>query len=242
MKANALVPTLELWLGGKFYLSASPIFVNSSGTPFSYAGTSLAGGYQKAGDKWLTDINVTIPIYNPNITLPQSVIKAQSAITLTNLNKIIDVTGGVELRLSDKLDVGTTLGLSHLFSVPAGEVSRLMINPGAYLYGGTQKFSKSVTKKRVGVIDIPGLEQTESKSVNQFKILAYEASCPLLFNYNKVWLIAIPSYIMPENLLTVTGHPELSETGKETFYMSLGIKGELIIFFGALNFFNHSPS
>jgi hypothetical protein len=33
-----------------------------------------------------------------------------------------------------------------------------------------------------------------------------------------------PAYVIPENLVVVDGHPELSETGKAMVYLTAGIK------------------
>jgi hypothetical protein len=54
--------------------------------------------------------------------------------------------------------------------------------------------------------------------------LAYEASVPVIYAKGKVMLIATPSYIMPQNLVTVPGRPDLSERGENTFYTTLTAK------------------
>jgi hypothetical protein len=33
-----------------------------------------------------------------------------------------------------------------------------------------------------------------------------------------------PSYILPQNLVTVAGRPDLSERGQNTFYATIGLK------------------
>jgi hypothetical protein len=47
---------------------------------------------------------------------------------------------------------------------------------------------------------------------------------PIVLGKGKFQLIANPSYIIPQNLVEVANRPDLSERGKQTFYITAGAK------------------
>ena len=55
------------------------------------------------------------PIYKDNSQLVQSALKAQAAANFTWLNKIINITGGADVKFSGNTDYGVTAGLDHIF-------------------------------------------------------------------------------------------------------------------------------
>jgi hypothetical protein len=63
-----------------------------------------------------------------------------------------------------------------------------------------------------------------SENVKNFNILSYEFSMPVIFAKGKFQALAIPAYVLPQNLVTVPGRPDLSERGKNMFYVTLGAK------------------
>lgn len=224
LKSSGFFPMAELWFNKNFYVSAAPVFVNNSSVSFDYAGTVATAGYQfNEKDKWFGNIYFVKPFYKSGSELVQSALKAQGAMSLTYMNKVINVTGGADVKLSDKIDFGVTGGLDHIFRHQFSGNSVLVIDPSAYIYAGTQQFTNSYYKKSNFLI-FPGVEQSVSQEVKSFNILSYELSVPVIFAKGKLQILATPAYVIPQNLISVQGRPDLSERGKEMFYTTLGAK------------------
>lgn len=224
LRSSGVFPMAELWFGKGFYINAAPVFVNNAISNFEYAGTVATAGYRFDGkDKISGNIFIVKPIYKDNSDLVQSALKAQFTSNFTFNNKVLNLTGGGDVKLSDNIDFGATAGIDHLFRVEPGKGIILVIDPSAYMYAGTQRFSKTYYKKS-NFLFFPGVEQQVTESVNQFKILSYEFSMPVVLAKGKFQLIANPAYVIPQNLITVQNRPDLSERGKETFYITVGAK------------------
>lgn len=225
LQSSGFFPLAELWFNEKFYINAAPVFVNNVQESFQYAGTVTSAGYQfNAKNKWLGNIYVIKPFYQESSDLVQSALKAQTGITLTWLNKAINITAGGDLKFSDKTDYGVTAGLDHIFRFQLDDKSVLVIDPLVYVNAGTQLFTKSYLKKANGFLFFPGPEEVVTESLQKFNILSYEFSAPLIFAHSKFQLLFTPGYVIPKNLIVVEGRPDLSETGKEMFYATIGAK------------------
>ena len=70
----------------------------------------------------------------------------------------------------------------------------------------------------------PGINQQVTDEVSKINILAYEFSMPVVLAKNKLQIILNPAYVIPQNLITVEGRPDLSERGKNMFYITAGAK------------------
>jgi hypothetical protein len=224
LRSSGVFPLAELWFGKGFYINAAPVFVNNAVSSFEYAGTVATAGYRFDGkDKISGNIFFVVPIYKDNSELVQSALKGQFTSSFTWNNKVLNITAGGDIKISDNIDFGTTAGLDHLFRFEPGNGFVLVIDPSAYVYAGTQRFSKTYYKKS-SFLFFPGVEQQVTESVNQFKILSYEISMPVVLAKGKFQLIANPAYVIPQNLVVVENRPDLSERGKETFYITVGAK------------------
>ncbi|MDP9229756.1 MAG: hypothetical protein M3O67_03665 [Bacteroidota bacterium] len=224
LQSSGVFPLAEVWFTPDFYVNAAPIFVNNSLKSFDYAGTVATAGYQfNSNNKWLGNFYVLKPFYKESSELVQSVLKAQGSASLTLLNNYLNVTAGGDVKFSDKPDFGATAGLDHIFRVPLSNEMILVFDPSAYLYAGTQQFSKSYYKKS-NFLFLSGNEQQVTEFSSKFNILAYEFSVPVIFSNGKFQLLATPAYIVPQNLITVPGRPDLSERGKEMFYATIAMK------------------
>jgi hypothetical protein len=225
LRSSGFFPLAELWFGKGFYINAAPVFVHNAVSNFEYAGSVASIGYRfNSKDRFGGNIFLVKPIYKDNSDLVQSALKAQFTSNFTWMNKFINVTAGGDLKLSDNLDYGTTTGLDHIFRFEAKNGMVFVINPSAYMYAGTQRFSKTYYKKSGGFLFFPGVEQEVTESVNQFKILSYEFSMPIVVAKGKFQFIANPAYVLPQNLVQVEGRPDLSERGKSMFYITTGVK------------------
>ena len=224
IKSSGVFPMAELWFTPKVYVNAAPIFVNNPLESMAYAGTVATVGYLNLTDKWLTSLSFLKPFYTAEARLVQSALKAQGSALVSKLNKVVNVSLGADVKLSDKVDVGATAGLDHIFRIENKDKSVFVIDPGVYAYAGTQQFSRTYTRKKGGGLLTPTRNETVTESGTQFAILAYEATMPLIYVKGKWQLMATPSYIIPQNLLTVPNRPDLSERGENTFYTTLTAK------------------
>lgn len=224
LRSSGFFPMAEIWFNESFYINAAPVFVSNKLSSFDYAGTVAAIGYQfHSENKLLGNIYFLKPFYKDNSQLVQSALKAQTGMTFTWLNKSLNITGGADVKFSDKTDYGVTGGLDHIFRIPLDEKFVLVIDPSAYVYAGTQQFTNTYYKKSNFIL-FPGFEQQVTEQVKAFNILAYEFSSPIILAKGKFQLLFTPSYIIPQNLIEVEGRPDLSERGKEMFYATIGAK------------------
>lgn len=224
LQSSGLFPMAELWFNKELYINAAPIFVRNKVTDLTYAGTVSTIGYMHTTSKWLSHVYLLKPFYKQSSTLVQSALKAQSGASITFLNKALNLTAGADAKLSNQIDVGATGGIDHIFRIQASDKSVIVIDPSVYVYGGTQRFTNTYNKKKKGFLLFPGSNEQVTENVSRFKVLAYEVSIPLIFAKGGVQILATPSYILPQNLITVAGRPDLSEQGKNTLYTTIAVK------------------
>lgn len=225
LRSSGVFPVAELWFNKNFYINASPVFVNNSTASFQYAGTVATAGYQFSSNNKLSgDFYFVKPFYQKNSQLVASAVREQTGFTLTGLNKFLNVTGGADVKFSDNVDFGLTAGLDHIFRNEFNNGSVLVIDPSAYLYMGTQQFTESYLKNVGGFLILPGTEQLVTQSSQKFNILSYEFSIPIIFGIGKFTALVTPAYVIPQNLVSVPNRPDLSERGKQMFYITAGIK------------------
>ena len=224
LRSSGFFPLAEIWFSKNFYINAAPVFVTNKLSGFDYAGTVASAGFRFNSDnKFAGNIYIVKPFYKDNSQLVQSALKAQVASTVTWLNKIINITAGADAKFSNNTDYGATAGLDHIFRYELPGRSVLVIDPSAYVNAGTQQFTKTYYKQS-SFLFFPGAEQTVTENVNNFNILSYEFSMPVIYAKTKWQLLFTPSYVIPENLIIVANRPDLSERGKELFYVTVGAK------------------
>ena len=225
LQSSGVFPLAELWLNNKFYISAAPVFVNNATQNMEYAGTVATAGYytKSKNEKFAIHTWFTKPFYEPGTQLVQSALKAQANTGFSWLNKYININAGGDVKLSDKLDYGLTAGLDHLFGNKFEKEWQLFVIPSAYMNAGTQHFATTYYKKN-SFLFFSGIEQQVTEEVSKLNILSYEFSMPIVLAKNKLQIILNPAYVIPQNLVTVEGRPDLSESGKEMFYATVGAK------------------
>lgn len=228
LRSQGYFPVGELWFSDRFYISAAPVFITNKQVSSEYAGTVLSAIHRFYKEKKYSGYaGLIVPVYRSGIELPQSVLKAQLTGNYSRLNKIMNITIGGDLRWSDKMDYGLSGAIDHLFRKETKSGLVLVADPTATVYAGTQQFSYSYYKQ-IGVLGLPGSQQQVTEHVNRFNILSYEFSMPLILAKGRVQVIAIPAYVIPQNLLKVAGRPDLTETGQNMFYVTAGIKLKLL--------------
>ena len=224
LKSTGVFPLAELWFTKDIYVNAAPVFVNNAVQSMEYAGTVTSIGYLHTTDKWISNLYLLKPFYKQSSQLVQSALKAQTGASFSRLNKILNVTLGGDMKFSDKIDFGATAGLDHLIRKQFEDKSVLVIDPSFYTYAGTQNFTTTYNKKKNGFLVFPGSTEQVNQSVTKFNVLAYEFSVPLVYVKGKWMALVTPSYILPQNLITVANRPDLSETGQDMFYATVGLK------------------
>jgi hypothetical protein len=224
LRSSAYFPIAEISFGTGVYISAAPIFINNNTASMKYAGTVATLGYRyDQPGKLGAHVYIVKPFYEPNTQLVQSAMKGQFAASFSIRNKVINLNVGGDIKLSDQLDYGLSAGLDHLFRKQLSSQWILVIVPSAYIYAGTQRFTKTYYKENNFLL-FPGTSEKISKQVNQFAILAYEFSAPVVIGKGKFHFIANPAYVIPQNLVQVPDQPGLSEKGQEMFYFTLGLQ------------------
>ncbi len=189
LRSSGIFPMAEVWFTPNFYINAAPVFVNNKDVTMDYAGTIATIGYQfNSKNKWLGNFYILKPFYEANSQLVQSALKAQSGISLTNLNNVLNITAGGDIKFSDKTDFGASGGIDHIFRMENTDNSVFVIDPSFYVYAGTQRFQQTYYKKNTNPI-LPGNQVTES--INRVSILAYEISMPVIYVKGKVMLMCL---------------------------------------------------
>lgn len=221
LKSSGLFPSIGFQLKGGLYAQGNFIFVQNKSQSAAYTGTTIEAGYRLP---YTTHFNGNFFysrfLYKDQSTLVQSALRSQTGVNLNYSNKIIGLNGGLDVKFSDKTDIGATFGLDHLFIFKKGmNNAAIAIDPSVYAYMGTQQFSNTYLEKR-NLLGIPVTRQT-TESVTQFNILSYEIAMPIVFVKGKFNVAITPSYVMPQNLVTVKDRPDQSERGSNMFYVSL---------------------
>ncbi|MGK2861804.1 MAG: hypothetical protein ACSLE0_07700 [Chitinophagaceae bacterium] len=223
LKSSGVFPMAELWFKNKFYINAAPVFTHNSLSGFQYAGTVATAGYAYNNGKSAGHFYLVKPIYKNNSQVVQSTLKAQAAANYSLINSIVNVTIGTDVKFSGDLDYGLTGGVDHIFKKKLVNNSLLIIDPSAYIYAGTQKFTKT-SREKTGSPILPGPDRLITSEVKKMNILSYEFSVPIIYSSGKWMLLAIPSYVIPQNLVKSESRPDLNERGKEMFYVTIGGK------------------
>lgn len=221
LKSKGLFPLAELWFTPKFYVNAAPIFVYNKFQAPAYAGSVATIGYLNVSKKWISNLYLLKPFYTESSELVQSALKAQTGGSFTFLNKLLNISAGGDVKLSDKLDFGAMVGIDHIFRIENKNKSVLVFDPSLTFNAGTQNFSKTYSRKSGGILP---REQKVTKDYQEFNLLSIEASLPIIYAKGRMQLIATPAYVVPKNLVNIQGRPDLSETGKNMFYTTLTVK------------------
>jgi hypothetical protein len=224
LKSSALLPTIGFETKPGFYGNATVVLLNNAASSAQYSGTVGEVGYKFPESRNFSgNLFYTQFFYQNNAAIVQSALKSQTGINLTYNNKIANFTAGGDAKFSDKTDFGATASLDHLFIYVIPDTKNaIAVNPSANLYAGTQNFTQTYyTQRKVGLLG--GGQQKVTEEVKKFNVLAYELSLPVVFVAGKFNASVTGSYVMPQNLVIVANRPDLSETGKNMFYVSAGV-------------------
>ncbi|TDW97435.1 hypothetical protein [Dinghuibacter silviterrae] len=217
LHTKGVLPFVGIDFRNGLYMHSTFVFIQNS-VQSEYAATLLEAGYNFTGHSghWAGNLSASQFFYRPGTDLVQSVIHEMATASLTNLNKIVDITVGINAKWSSQVDPGAQAGLDHIirFQKVFGK-GILVLDPSAYVYAGTQHFTQTYYEQK-NFLFIPVSDQQITTQSSQFNVLAYEFSLPVVFRYQKFYLILSPAYVLPQNLL--------GEPGQNLFYLTATVK------------------
>ncbi|WP_343668020.1 hypothetical protein [Chitinophaga sp.] len=219
LKSSLLNPSIGYQLKMGLYAQASMIFINNPVHTLDYTATVLEGGYRFGQNKKVSgNIFYNQYLYEKDTRLIQSVVKSQTGFNVAFETKVITFNINGNLKFSDKTDVGAAAGLDHLFLIRYPKKhAAIGINPTAYAYFGTQNFSKTYYEQKKLFNIIPTQPEVVTKNSEQFNILSYEFSLPVVFVYKHFNCSLSGTYVLPQHLISGV------ETGSNMFYFSAGL-------------------
>jgi len=204
LKSSALLPTLLVQFdSAHLYISGTAVLLNNKQQTLDYAGTVAEAGYKFGKQKGIAGNAYVNKFFYNTQQLPQSALKAQTGLNLSHLNKIINITATGSVAFSDKTDFFSSAGVNKNFKWRKDKAV-FVITPTALINAGSQNFTQ--------------LKNMAPENSTRFSVLSYEFNIPLIYARKHVYFIVTPSYVIPQNLVTIPGHPELSEKGENLFY------------------------
>jgi hypothetical protein len=222
LHSKGYYPSVGFSLNNGLYATSTFVFIQNSMVN-EYAATLVEGGYSFGNRHWAGSVSASRYFYKADVSLVQSAVKEMVSGSLTNLNKVVNVTVGANVKFSGYTDIGVQAGLDHIIRCQHVLGGVLVFDPGVNAFAGTQNFTKTEYQQKNFLI-FPGAEEEVTTSTRRFSLLSYELSMPVVYGYKKLNLILTPSYVLPQNLITVTGQPALSERGANLFYVTATVK------------------
>ena len=221
LKSSGMFPMLGIQLKNGLYAQGNFIFVQNSVQSAAYTGATVEAGYRfPQTDHFSGNVFFSRFLYKDESTLVQSALRSQAGANLSYLNKILNLNGGLSFMFSDQTDVNGSLGIDHIFIFNKGmNNAAIALAPSFTANFGTQKFTNTYFERK-NVLGIPVTQQT-TESSTQFNLLSYEITVPVVFVKGKCNFAVSPSYVLPQNLITVPGRADLSERGRNMFYVTV---------------------
>lgn len=220
-KSNALLPTVLVQFDSiGLYASGTSVLLSNKIQSLDYAGTIAELGLRFGKSTGITgNIYGNKFVYNTT-QLPQSVLKEQVGLNLNYLSKVINITSGGSAAFSDnRTDFFTTGGLNKNFTILNGK-SVFVITPSAVINAGSQNFTSAYYKQNT-VAGIPVNNTLVMQRGRRFNILSYEFSTPVIWAYKNLFLIATPTFVMPESIINMPNFPQYSENAQNLFFVNV---------------------
>jgi hypothetical protein len=225
LKSTALVPNILLQFGNGIYLSSSFIFINNNQKNLDYAATVAGAGFNFGKSKGLAGSIYADAFFYKNISLVQASQKGQAGVKLSHLNKFIDVNAAASTVFSDNSDYFASLGMDHIFKY-RHKKSVFVIIPTFTANAGTQNFTNTYYRTRT-LNGLPVGNEQVTENSKKFNLLSFETSLPMAYVYKKLIVTVTPGFVIPQNVITVSGRPDLSENASNLFYANVGIAFKL---------------
>ena len=223
LKSNALLPTLTLQFDSVgLYGSGTAVFLSNKIQSFEYAGTIAEAGYRFGKQKGLTGNVYGNKFFYNTTQLPQSAFQEQLGFNFNYLMKPFNISAtGSSAFSKERTDFFASTGANKSFTKKLNKAV-FLVTPTYVLNAGSQNFTN--VRTRAGLLGgVTGMNQQTTENNRRFKILSHEFSMPLIYARKNIYFIVTPSYVMPQNIVTVAGKPELSEYAKNLFYANATI-------------------
>ncbi len=220
IRMQGIIPTIGLAFRNGIYINGSGIFTIDARNS-NYAGLSVEAGYdfKMGNENWTGGIFLAKYFFEKEIRLVQSAINLSAGFKISNLNKVCNLSTGVEIKFGDNTDFVGYAGLDHLFKFSGLQKGNLFFDPSLYVYAGTQNSTREYYVKR-NILFIPTGEETEVKQFRKLNVLSYEASAPILYSIGKLTLGVSPTFAIPQNLIT-QNERETTQNGQQLFYVTV---------------------
>lgn len=218
LHSKAFLPSVGVTLKNGLYATSTFVFLENS-LIHEYAATLLEGGYNFNNKKntWSGNLSASKYLYKDDISLVQSAIKEVVSASITNLNKVANITVAANVKFSGSTDFGAQAGLDHIIKIQklfGNDV--IVLDPSINAFAGTQNFTNTYYQQKHFLLFPAGEEEITTNS-KKFTILSYELSMPIVYGYKKLNLIFTPAYVLPQNLLPL-------EHGANLFYITATAK------------------
>lgn len=220
LKSSALTPSILIQFDSSgLYLSGAAVLLNNSSQSLQYAATVTEAGYKFGKKKGITGSIYANKFFYQSKELVQSALHEQAGLNLSYLNKIVNINSTAVAAFSGNTDFFASAGLDHAFKISKGK-SVFVITPTVVANAGTQNFTHTYYKKNNFLI-VPVADQQVTENSRQFNMLSYEMSVPAVWAINHFFIVATPGYVMPQNIITVSGRPDISERAGNLFYTNI---------------------
>jgi len=220
LKSKGICPFVGFSLKNGLYVNSTFVFVENS-LQSQYAATLLEAGYNWEGKKkhWAGNLSVSRFFYRQDIDLVESVVKEMASASICQLNSVANITLTASARWSDQVDYNTQAGLDHIIRIPKvlSKKGVLVFDPTATVSAGTQNFTTTYYQERQFLF-FPMQGQQITSTSEQFNILAYEVSCPIVYGLGKTKFMLTPAYVLPQHVIAG------SEIGENLFYVTAMVK------------------
>ncbi len=214
-RSSAILPTVNIEFDSiHIYASGTSVLLDNSSQPMQYAGTIAELGYRFGKFEHFSGNIYGNKFFYNTTQLPQSALEEQAGLNLSEHTKIINFTATGSAAFSqERTDFFASAGVNKIFKKVFTK-SVLLVTLTYVLNMGSQNFSTVQYKNN------PGVPEAILQQNRDFKILDHEFSIPVIYARKHVFFILTPSYVRPENVVTIPGFPQLSEKGKNLFYIN----------------------
>jgi hypothetical protein len=257
-KDSAVVPYLRSSLGyynkWGFYADAGASLLVSANDAKRIDLVTLEAGYAFAVSKKLEgSVSASKFFYTDQSYAVQSELKGMAGADLGYDAGVVAINAGADLLFSTNTDIFTSLKLSHYFEM-GPETRKWSITPSVEMNAGTQYYNQAYYKNRkFSFATAPGTAggsaSTQGKGhahssgsgtgngaiktvvfndTNQFTVLDYEMSLPVVYETRSWGLYATPTVALPVHAASYAVDGVLQkEALSNSFFIEVGVFGKL---------------
>ncbi|HVZ96485.1 MAG TPA: hypothetical protein VG847_06400, partial [Chitinophagaceae bacterium] len=192
LKSRGFYPTVGINFKNGLYLNSTFIFISNKAVT-AYAASIVEGGFQfsDSANRWSGNIFANGFFYRQR-DLVQSALKGSAGINVTRLSKFLDYNLTADGKLSNDIDFGASFGLDHIIRINKAGKGVIVLDPSAYIYAGTQNFSRSYLQQK-SVWFLPAGDELINENSKKFNILSYEFSVPMIYAIGKIKIALAPA-------------------------------------------------